>query len=472
MCEEADLRVWFCNSDLDFSKLVGRNLGSGFDVKAYNFEPIPGWEEQCDCTLLDLRGVGNGMDAASGLALLGKLRESQFSPPVIVLTGNDDPSFERALLEAGAFDAIASPLNIVELRLLVRRAHRLYRAEKELLQLRAEQASAARLDELIGFSENMQQVFALARKVAPCDVTVLITGETGTGKTILARALHRLSPRAPRPFVSFSCANLPENLVEDELFGHEKGAFTGAIALRRGRFEAAAQGTLFMDEIGDLPMGLQAKLLRVLHERTFERLGSSTSQTVNIRLIGATHRNLEEMVKNGEFREDLFYRLNVIQLHLPPLRERIGAVPLLAHHFMQRFSREFGKRVVRFSLAAARAVEEYPWPGNVRELENTIQRAVVLADGPVIEVHHLPPALCNGFEESKVAQSYEKEVRDFKRRLIVRTLCECGGNKAETARALGLARGYLHRLINELDIRSAETGPEPPAAEEQLIPIA
>ncbi|MGH9354282.1 MAG: sigma-54 dependent transcriptional regulator [Terriglobia bacterium] len=471
MCEKADIRVWFYNSDENFSSLVGRNLGPDFDVKLYNCDAISGCEGRCDCALLDLRGVGDGMDAASGLALVGKLRENQFPPPVIVLTGDDDAAFARAVLEAGAFDILASPLNIVELRLLLRRAHRLHQAEKELFRLRAEQASTARLGELIGYSENMQSVFALARKVAPCDVTVLVTGETGTGKTMLARSMHCLSSRAPHPFISFSCANLPENLVEDELFGHEKGAFTGAIALRRGRFEAADQGTLFMDEIGDLPLGLQAKLLRILHERTFERLGSNASQSVNIRLIGATHRNLEEMVKRGEFREDIYYRLNVVQLHLPPLRERAGAVPLLAHHFMQRFSREFSKKVVRLSPAAAKVVEEYPWPGNVRELENAIQRAVVLADGPVVEVQHLPAALGHGLEEPNASQSYEDEVRDFKRRLVLRTLRECGGNKTEAARVLGLARGYLHRLINELEIQSAETCSEAATAEEQLAPV-
>lgn len=470
MSDETDIRVCFYSSDPSFTKLVGRNLGGGFNVQVCNCDAVPGDQERCDCIVLDLRGVGNEMDTASGLALVEQLHGEQFSPPVIALTGDDDLAFAGALLAAGVFDTLASPLNIVELRLLLRRAHRLHQAEKELFRLRAEQESAGRLDDLIGFSENMQQVFGLARKVAPCDVTVLITGETGTGKTMLARAIHRLSPRAPHPFVSFSCANLPENLVEDELFGHEKGAFTGAVALRHGRFEAADQGTLFMDEIGDLPAGLQPKLLRVLHERTFERLGSNTSQTANIRLIGATHRNLEEMVKHGEFREDLYYRLNVIQLCLPPLRERTGAIPMLAYHFMQRFSREFGKGVVRLSPAAARAVEEYPWPGNVRELENVIQRAVVLADGPMIEVHHLPPSLRNGFETPKPAQSYEDEVRDFKRRLIIRTLRECEGNKAETARVLGLARGYLHRLINELDIHSDKVLPEAAPADVQLTP--
>jgi len=318
---------------------------------------------------------------------------------------------------------------------------------------------AARLDDLVGFTENMQEVFKLARKVAPCDVNVLITGETGTGKSMLGRALHRLSLRSAGPFVTFSCANLPEHLVEDELFGHEKGAFTGAITLRRGRFEVADGGTLFLDEVGDLPLGLQAKLLRVLHEHTFERLGSNRPLTVDVRLICATHRDLEEMVKHGEFREDLYYRLNVIQLQLPPLRERNGGVVVLAQYLLQRISQEFGKKVSRFSRLALEAIDEYTWPGNVRELENVIQRAVVLAEGSTIEVWHLPAKLRGGVEQLQTARSYEEELRDFKRRLLVRTLGKCNGNKAEAARVLGLARGYLHRLIHDLKIQSEETSP-------------
>jgi DNA-binding NtrC family response regulator len=245
---------------------------------------------------------------------------------------------------------------------------------------------------------------------------------------------------------------LPETLVEDELFGHEKGAFTGAVFSRRGRFEAADQGTLFLDEIGDLALGLQAKLLRVVQERSFERLGSNTTQTVNIRLVCATHRNLAEMVQQGKFREDLYYRLNVVQLQLPPLRDRREEIPFLANHFLQRFGQQFGKKTKHFSPLALHALEEYNWPGNVRELENAVQRAVVIAEGPAIEVWHLPAALHNGFEQARLVTSFEEEVRDFKRRLILRTLRECGWRKAETARTLRLARGYLHRLINQLQI--------------------
>jgi DNA-binding NtrC family response regulator len=310
------------------------------------------------------------------------------------------------------------------------------------------------MGELIGAAESMQDIFALAHKIAPCDVAVLVTGETGTGKELLARAIHRLSPRTNGPFVAFSCANMPETLVDDELFGHERGAFTGAVASRRGRFEAAHGGTLLLDEIGDLPLGLQAKLLRVLQERSFERLGGNSTVTVNIRLLCATHRSLPEMVKQGTFREDLYYRLNVVQLHLPPLRERRESIAVLAQHFVQRFAEQFGKQTMRFSSLALGALEEHDWPGNVRQLENVVQRAVVLAEGATVEIWHLPVALGEGFKQNRLTHSYDDSVRDFKRRLILRTLQECGGNKAESARTLGLARAYLYRLINVLHIEN------------------
>ena len=302
----------------------------------------------------------------------------------------------------------------------------------------------------------MQEVFALAKKVAPCDVNVLITGETGTGKELLASAIHHMSSRSTGPFVAFSCANLPETLIEDELFGHEKGAFTGASGTRRGRLEAADQGTVFLDEVGDIGLSLQPKLLRVLQARTFERLGSNTSVNTNIRVVSATNRNLQEMVQQGKFRDDLFYRLNVVHMHLPALRERRDDIPLLAQHFLQKFAELFHKRAKRFSRSAMLALEEYSWPGNVRELENVVQRAVALSDRTVIDTDALPDAIQENCVNLKSSDSYEDEVRQFKRRLVLRTLQACGWNVVESARTLGVARGYLHRLINQLEIRGRE----------------
>jgi transcriptional regulator with GAF, ATPase, and Fis domain len=329
----------------------------------------------------------------------------------------------------------------------------------------------------------MLELFALVGRVGPCDVNVLITGETGTGKELLARAIHQIGPRSSNPLVAFSCANLPEALVEDELFGHEKGAFTGAIHLRQGRIEGANHGTLFLDEIGDMGLGLQPKLLRVLQEKTFERIGSNKMICADVRLISATNRDLREMVEQGKFREDLYYRLNVVELHLPPLRERRDDIPLLVHHFVKKAAERFHKKELRVTPSAMKALEQHHWPGNVRELENAIQRAMVLSEGHTLEVSHLPALLRNGATESKpvhVAEnsepvvyqgesptgietpmkcSYEGEMKRFKRSLVLRTLRQNGWRKAESARALGVARGYLHRLINQLEIKQEEENP-------------
>lgn len=456
------IRVFFYTPDLPFAQIIGRALGSEFELRTtedYSLQSGRGHLGWCDAVLLDLRPFGaGGQTEQATFQLMNEIRQSDAAPPLIAMLGADNHPLTRQAIENGAYDAVASPPDMVELRFVLRRAQRSRQMEKELWLLRSQHQSISPFADFIVSTEPMEQVFALARKVASCDVSVLITGETGTGKELLATAIHQLSPRAAGPFIAFSCANLPETLIEDELFGHEKGAFTGATAMRRGRFEAADQGTLFLDEIGDLALGLQAKLLRVLQQRSFERLGSNTPVSVNIRLLCATHHNLEEMVAEGKFRSDLFYRLNVVEIHIPPLRERRNGIASLGQHFLVRFARQFGKNVRRFSPLALRALEEYSWPGNVRELENVVQRAVVMAEGPVIELWHLPKAFSNGFEPHQAPHSYEDELREFKRRLILRTLNDCAGSKAETARRLGIARGYLHRLINQLQIETEETG--------------
>ena len=265
--EQEIIRVCFCTPEPDFAEVVDQALGTEFELHPATCgdnADIAWEEERYDCVLLDMRDLPAGAEVDEGLRQFAKFRRTEKTPPIVVMLTDDNPALMRKLVEEGAYDVLTSLPDIVELRWVLRRAHRLYRVEMELRQLRATQSSAYGLDSMIGSTGNMQEVFAMARKVAPCDVNVLITGETGTGKSILGRALHRLSPRQGGAFVTFSCANLPENLVEDELFGHEKGAFTGAMMLRRGRFEVADGGTLFLDEVGDLPLGLQAKLLRVL----------------------------------------------------------------------------------------------------------------------------------------------------------------------------------------------------------------
>ncbi len=328
-----------------------------------------------------------------------------------------------------------------------------YTTEERQTGVRTQNSSEPGFGELIGSSAEMTEIFTLASRIALCNVTALITGETGTGKGLLARAIHDRSSRSSGPFVAFSCANLPDTLIDDELFGHERGAFTGADGLRLGRFEAAHGGTLFLDEIGDLPLTLQARLLRVLQSRSFERLGGSRTVSVDIRLICATHRDLDAMVQSGTFREDLLYRLNVMQLRMPPLRDRGDDIELLAEWVLERFASKFNKAIKGFSLDALNALMEYSWPGNVRELENVIQRAVVMAETATVQLGDLPEEMSDGAQpQLDREETYDSEVRDFKRRLISRTLRDCHGNKAEAARRLHMARPYLHRLIAMLNL--------------------
>ncbi len=466
---EENVRVCFLSEDLAFAGPLARALGAGFSVRAVDELLSYEVRDWCDVVLLDLRSASSEADFESRLQLIEAIRSTSSAPPIIALCDEGQNRTVFRAIERGVYDTVANPPNMVELRLVLLRAHRFQRAIQEVERLKAGARGSGRLHDLLGTSPAMQELFGLAQKIGPCDVNVLITGETGTGKELLARAIHHLSRRQARPLVAFSCANLPESLIEDELFGHEKGAFTGAFALRRGRIEVADQSTLFLDEVGDLALGLQPKLLRVLQERSFERLGGNNTVNVNIRLICATNRNLAELVQEGKFREDLYYRLNVVQMHLPPLRERRDDIPLLAQHFLETSAEQFRKKAKRFSRSAMQALEDHAWPGNVRELHNAIQRAVVLAEGPAIEPHQLPVAVRGACESQLLSGSYEKEVRDFKRRLILRTLRECGWRKAESARSLGVARGYLHRLINQLGIQQAEENTVAAATPEQPV---
>jgi DNA-binding NtrC family response regulator len=292
------------------------------------------------------------------------------------------------------------------------------------------------------------------RRIAPTPVSVLITGETGTGKEVFAQAVHRLSDRARQRFVALNCAVLSDSLVEDELFGHEKGAFTGAVERRKGKIEYANEGTLFLDEIGDLGPGLQSKFLRVLQERTFERLGGNQPISVDIRLISATHRDLGVMTREGTFREDLMFRINVIALHIPPLRERRGDIRLLAQHFLRDYARSFGRgEGLTFSSEVERFLDDYPWPGNVRELKHFVERAVALSEGPRIGTEALPEAggaAPPAPEES--GSGFDARVKQFKRQLLQEALEATANDKNAAAARLGLSRSYLFKLINQLGL--------------------
>jgi DNA-binding NtrC family response regulator len=466
------IRVSFLTQDSGLGDAIARALGEDFATRAvdqWQFDQLTEVRESSDVILLDLRTANTQGDDETVLRLMDEISKVPSHPPLVVLCEEANRQLILRAIEHGADDSVTNPPNMMELRLILRRAFKFHAAEREVERLRANERPTGRLHELLGTSAPMQELFGLARKIAPCDVNVLITGETGTGKELLARAIHHLSGRNAGPLVAFSCANLPENLVEDELFGHEKGAFTGALMARRGRVEAADRGTLFLDEIGDLGLGLQPKLLRVIQERNFERLGSNKTISVDIRLICATNRNLAEMVQQGKFREDLFYRLNVVQMHLPPLRERRDDIPLLAQQFLLKSAQQFKKKARRFSPQALHALEDHAWPGNVRELENVVQRAIVLSEEQTVDVSSLPASMRStrigtvglsvGPEAAQLSHSYEDEVRRFKRALVLRALQECGWRKAECARTLGVARGYLHRLINQLGIQEGEGDP-------------
>jgi len=306
----------------------------------------------------------------------------------------------------------------------------------------------------VGESRKMLDVLQTILRVAPSGATVLIRGESGTGKEMAARAIHRNSSRASRPFVAINCAALPEQLIESELFGHEKGAFTGAYIQKKGRLELADGGTLFLDEVADLSLACQAKLLRMLQEREFERVGGNRAVRVDIRLIAATNKDLEGAVRNGSFRQDLFYRLNVVPLSMPPLRERREDIPLLARHFAARYSTQCKRPLMKISPEAIACLTQYDWPGNVRELENAIERAVVLASSETILPEDLPEAAIDTGAASSVGLgSFHDSVREAKRLTILKAVEQAGGSIAEAAAALGLQRTYLHRLMKNLDLK-------------------
>jgi DNA-binding NtrC family response regulator len=323
--------------------------------------------------------------------------------------------------------------------------------EAENVTLRKQLDSKFGLENIVGESPAMQEIFEVVQQVAPTRATVLITGESGTGKELIAKAVHQLSPRAKQPFVTVHCAALAPTLLESELFGHERGAFTGAHERRIGRFEQAQGGTLFLDEIGEIDATIQVKLLRFLGERTFERVGSNKTQTADVRLVAATNKHLEELVKAGKFREDLFFRLRVVEISLPPLRERPEDIPLLAQAFLREFAKENNKPVTDFTADALEALMQYAWPGNVRELRTAIEHAVVLSKGERISLRDLPASARGGSSggDTKLLQGKGLTVKEAEKQLIVRALKETDGNRTRAAEKIGMSRRTFHRKLHE-----------------------
>jgi two-component system NtrC family response regulator len=367
---------------------------------------------------------------------------------IIIITGRGEKEHALRAIGKGAYDFFYKPIQLDELKVVLRRTFYVSQLEREQRVLQ-ERLSKATFEGMLGSCQKMQDIFSVIRKVSTTDVPVLIMGESGTGKELVARAIHRLSARQENPFIVINCGAIPENLLESELFGHEKGAFTGAHIQRKGRFEMAAGGTLFLDEIGELPLSLQVKLLRFLQEKVIERVGGREQIEVDTRVIAATNRDLKESMKDGSFRDDLYFRLSVISMFLPALREREGDIVLLAKAFLERYTEENRKKINGFTNQAIEAIEQYAWPGNVRELENRIKRAVIMTAGKKITPVDL--------EMEAPQQKYEsmslKEARDaIEKELLVKALNRNRGNMTKAAMELGVSRPTLYDLMEKFEI--------------------
>jgi DNA-binding NtrC family response regulator len=417
--------------------------------------------EHVDVVISDLHLPPDLDGIEEGLAVVEAARGERPAVPVVVITGSDNKQAALEAVRRGAYGFFEKPFDEEEVSHIVAQAARLRRLETEVIRLRTELSNLSGFGRFVGTSAAQEKVLRQARAVADSNANILITGENGTGKEILARAIHEESARRDGPFVAVNCGALPEHLIESELFGHVKGAFTDAKTDRAGRFEAAEGGTLFLDEIGELSKAAQVKLLRAIDQREIQRLGSNETTKVDIRLLAATNRDLEHDMKSGEFREDLFYRLSVVPLHMPPLRERREDIPVLATHFAAKASGKHNCAVPDLDPALVEALQEYEWPGNVRELENMIERLVLLTKGTRLGVEFLPEKMLHVRPEAGARASAEDETTlegatiALRRRMVVEALKAEGGNRGAAARRLGISRSYIHRLITELSITDA-----------------
>jgi two-component system response regulator HydG len=408
-----------------------------------------------DALVTDLR-----MPGLDGLEVLHRARALHPTLPVVIMTANGDVETAVRAMKEGAEHYLTKPVQVDELVLVLQRAFDRRKLGDEAAELRARLKDRLRIDNIVGTSPAMHEVFDVVEQVAPTKASVLITGESGTGKELIAQAIHENSPRASAPFVKLHCASLAETLLESELFGHEKGAFTGAAGRREGRFKQADGGTLFLDEIGEISQSVQVKLLRFLQERTFERVGGNETLKVDVRIIAATNRDLASEVAAGKFREDLYYRLNVVNIEMPPLRARPSDLLPLAHHFLRRFARENGKNVDGFDDDAVERITSYRWPGNVRELENVIERAVVLCAGPKLSAKYLPAGI--GAAPRAGIRIPGSTLGEIERHVILATLEACGGRTAQAAQMLDISVRKIQYKLHDYGVtmqRTAEVKP-------------
>jgi DNA-binding NtrC family response regulator len=453
-------KIGILSDDVKLTAVLTSALGSEYAVST-PFQAARARELAADETLsaiiLDIgSGTVYGEDAA---AIVDDLCAR--AVPVVVMTDDENRQYATDLLQHGVHSCVRKPPAIRDLKAALQNAcdSRTLKAELAAAQRRLETTGG--LDQLVGSGPQMQLVYKLIRKVTDLNASVLITGESGTGKELIARAIHNTGSRADLPFVAVSCGAIPETLIESELFGHEKGSFTGATGAREGYFEKAGNGTLFLDEIGELNPQIQVKLLRVLQQREFQRLGSSRAIPLRARVVLATHRDLPQMVAAGEFRQDLFYRVNVMNIKSPALRHHPEDIPVLADHFIRKYATTYGKDVDGVDPEAIDLLQTYSWPGNIRELENVIQRALIMTEGNRIEASDLPDVFQDleaaEAEEALPSGSFERMLRDYKVKLANDAISQCNGNKTLAAQKLSISRAYLHRLIRLGDGVQTET---------------
>jgi DNA-binding NtrC family response regulator len=447
-------RILLVEDEDKLRRVIALHLrGEEFEVdEAASAEQALPLVPQAGLVLTDLRLPG-----IDGVEFLRRLRERNARAPVIVMTAFGTVENAVEAMKRGASDFLLKPFSLDHLSAVLGKALEVASLLEENTRLREELGERYQVDSLAGATPRMQEVLAAVARVAPTRTTVLLCGESGVGKDLIARVIHHRSPRRDRPFVKINCTAIPENLLESELFGYEKGAFTGAGQSKPGKFEQADSGTVFLDEIGDVPLGIQVKLLRVLQEREFERLGSNRTRQVDVRVIAATNADLHQALKEGSFREDLFYRLNVFPLTLPPLRERREDIPELAAGFIRKYSREVGGAVTGVSSAAVGKLQAYPWPGNVRELENVIERSLLYASGTILQPEDVrldPPRAGRPSPAGNGGDFLPEGVTldQYERQLIREALQRAGGNKSQAARLLGLSRNAFRYRLSQMGI--------------------
>lgn len=445
---------------IDDEKNIREGLGTALELEGYDVKLAENGEiglkliekGDIDLVITDLR-----MPGISGEEVIAKVTGESPGIPVIVLTGHGSIDSAVTAMRNGAYDFLTKPLNLDRLILIVKRALAGRELEIRHSTLKEELDAKTSFESIIGKSAEMLRIFEVVRKAANSKASVLITGESGTGKELIANALHNLSNRRDKPFVKVHCAALSESLLESELFGHEKGAFTGAVARKRGRFELANTGSIFLDEIGEIDQNVQIKILRVLQDRRFERVGGEETLEVDVRIIAATNRDLLQEIAEHRFREDLFYRLNVVHIQVPPLRERKDDIPLLVASFLEEFAKENNKKITGIDAQARSALYKYNWPGNIRQLRNCIESAVVMCSGSEITLEDLPPSVSGASDTDMISIPVGITLAEAEKILIQQNLAVNKGNKSKTADILGIGRKTLHRKIDEYNLEVGDT---------------